>query len=131
MADMKLPMAVLAALALSGTASLAHAQSAARRPQAAFTDPSSTARDAYTLNQAQQSKVIELDGKSRWGLKLEIQQPVTRQVQLKDVEAGAFATRLRRRFASAARWDWPTPRPRTAPPTPPLRSLRACASAPA
>ncbi len=93
MADVKLPLAVLAALVLSGTASLAHAQSAsqaAARPQVAFSDPDATAREHYTLNQSQQPTVIELDGKSHWGLKLEIQQPVTRQAQLKDVEAGAF-----------------------------------------
>ncbi len=93
MADVKLPLAVLAALVLSGTAGLAHAQTANQttaHPQASFTDADATAREHYTLNQSQQPTVIELDGKSHWGLKLEIQQPVTRQAQLKDVEAGAY-----------------------------------------
>ena len=89
MADIKLPVAVLAALILSGSASLAHAQSAPRAA-AAFSDAASTAREAYTLNNSQQPKVLELDGKSHWGLKLELQQPVTREMNIKDVEAGAF-----------------------------------------
>ena len=48
------------------------------------------ARDAYTLDHSQSRQVIELDSAKRWGLKLEMQQPVTRGVKLKDVEAGAY-----------------------------------------
>ena len=84
----RLSLAVLSALVLSGTAGLAHAQSApAPRGGAALADPKSV--DSYQLNQSQQPKVLELDGKSHWGLKLELQQPVTRDIQLKDIEAGA------------------------------------------
>jgi hypothetical protein len=86
MADLRLPLIVLTTLVLSGTASLAHAQATAAKPS--LTD--TTRAESYQLNQSQQSKVLELDGKSHWGLKLELQQPVTREMQIKDIEAGAY-----------------------------------------
>ena len=83
MLGLKLPMAILAAVVLSGAASVAHAQTTTR--------PSNTAaRDTYNLNQSQQPRVLELDSGSRWGIRLELQPPVTREMQLKDVEAGAY-----------------------------------------
>src|SRR6476620_2869750 len=92
MADFRLPLFVVTALALSGTASLAHAQSArtpapVRSPAAAA---ETTAREAFQLNQSQQAKALELDGKAHWGLKLELQQPVTRDTLPKNIEAGAY-----------------------------------------
>ena len=76
------------ALAAFGAGSSADAQTA--RPKAAFHDTAAMAREACTLNQSQDRQVIELDSAKRWGLKLEMQQPVTRGVKLKDVEAGAY-----------------------------------------
>ncbi|MEI7932110.1 MAG: NtrZ family periplasmic regulatory protein [Alphaproteobacteria bacterium] len=88
MADYRLPLIAMTTLVLSGTASLAHAQTVAPKPAASLAD--TTRVESYQLNQSQQSKVLEIDGKSHWGLKLELQQPVTRDVQLKDIEAGAY-----------------------------------------
>ena len=86
MANIKLAVAVLGAVSVLASANLAHAQGARSGPAVADLN----ARDSYQLNQSQQSKVVELDGKSHWGLKLELKQPVTRDMQLKDVEAGAY-----------------------------------------
>lgn len=83
-----LTSAVVCALALSSVAGVAYAQAA--KPKAAFADSAASARDAYALDQSQARQVIELDGQKRWGLKLEMQQPVTRGVKLKDMEAGAY-----------------------------------------
>jgi hypothetical protein len=82
-------IAFASAAALFGTAGVAQAQTArGKAPLAA--DTKGAARDAYTLDQAQGRQVIELDSAKRWGLKLTVQPPVTRDVQLKDVEAGAY-----------------------------------------
>lgn len=79
----------VAASALFGATGAAHAQAAkAKAPAAA--DTRAAARDAYTLDQAQGAKVLEVDAAKRWGLKLTMQPPVTRDIQLKDVEAGAY-----------------------------------------
>jgi hypothetical protein len=83
--------AVFGALAMSSVAGAVHAQSTvALKPKAAVTDTAAVARDAFALNQSQSRQVIELDSQKRWGLKLEMTQPVTRGVKLKDMEAGAY-----------------------------------------
>ena len=89
MALIRLTLAAAAALVLAGTASMAHAQQAPgqAKPRAALND---TAREAYTLDQSQGRRVLQFDQAQRWGLKLEMQQPVTREMQLKDMEAGAY-----------------------------------------
>lgn len=79
----------VAAGALFGVAGAAHAQSGKSKAPAAA-DTRTAARDAYTLDQAQGTKVLEVDAAKRWGLKLTMQPPVTRDIQLKDVEAGAY-----------------------------------------
>lgn len=62
----------------------------AARPKAPLAaDSRGQARDAYALDQSQGRQVIELDASPRWSLNLKIQPPVTRQLELKDVEAGA------------------------------------------
>ena len=73
---------------------MAHAQAQAQgqaqaqaKSRAALND---SAREAYTLDQSQGRRVLQFDQAQRWGLKLEMQQPVTREMQLKDMEAGAY-----------------------------------------
>lgn len=90
MAAFRLPLLMTATLALAGVANLAHAESAAKQAGSPAVAPEINSRDAFQLNQRQSSKALELDGKSHWGLKLDLQQPVTREMQLKDIEAGAF-----------------------------------------
>lgn len=79
-------MAAVAALVLAGTATTALAQA---KPRAALTD-STAASEAFTLDQSQSRRVLQFDQGKKWGLKLEMQQPVTREMQLKDMEAGAY-----------------------------------------
>ena len=89
MALLRLSLAALAALVLAGTATtaLAQAQSQAR-PRAALNE--AAAREAYALDQSQGRRVLQFDQGTKWGLKLEMQQPVTREMQLQDMEAGAY-----------------------------------------
>ena len=85
----KLGLIIAVAAAATAFAGAANAQAAkSKAPLAA--DAQGAARDAYTLDQAQGRQVIELDAAKRWGLKLTMQQPVTRDIKLKDVEAGAY-----------------------------------------
>jgi hypothetical protein len=84
-------LAALAALVLTGTATTALAQVQVQgqaKPRAALTD--TAAREAYTLDQSQGRRVLQFDQAKKWGLKLEMQQPVTREMELKDMEAGAY-----------------------------------------
>lgn len=83
----KASLAALGALALTGLAGEAMAQT---RAPAQPSTRAANANDAYALNGAQRSQVLEMDASRRFGLKLEIQQPVTRPTELKDMEAGAF-----------------------------------------
>ena len=85
MALLRLTLAAAAALVLTGTASTALAQT---KPRANLSE--SNARDAYALDQSQGTRVLQFDQGKKWGLKLEMQQPVTREMQLKDMEAGAY-----------------------------------------
>lgn len=64
---------------------MAHAQT---KPRAALNE--TAARDAYALDQSQGTRVLQFDQAKKWGWKLEMQQPVTREMQLKDMEAGAY-----------------------------------------
>ena len=89
MALLRLSLAALAALVLTGTATTALAQAQAQaKPRAALND--TAAREAFTLDQSQNRRVLQFDQAKKWGLKLELQQPVTREMQLKDMEAGAY-----------------------------------------
>jgi hypothetical protein len=84
MAQVRLSIAAAAVLVLTGTAGAAHAQSA----QPNFSNRDAAARDAFQLNESQNPQVLELEGKSRFGIKLELQQPVTREREISDVEVG-------------------------------------------
>jgi len=87
-------MAGGAALILMGSASLAHAQSKA---------PTTTTNDftvkgdfasstgAVPFSPVGPKKTLQWDAqKGKWGLKLDLDQPVGRDIQLKDVQAGAY-----------------------------------------
>ncbi len=76
--------------ALFGSAGSAFAQTQAKPKAPLAADARATARDAYALDQGQGRSIIELDTQKKWGLKLEMNQPVTRDIRLKDVEAGAY-----------------------------------------
>lgn len=81
----RLSLTAMATLVLLGTAATAHAQT---RPRTALTE--SAAREAYALDQSQGRRVLQFDQALKWGWKLEMQQPVTREMRLKDMEAGAY-----------------------------------------
>jgi hypothetical protein len=83
-------VAAVGALAIAGVASGAHAQSVKPKPR---TDASSLpgpafAADAWGPSAGRKSLQWNADG--RWGLKLDFDQPASREVQWKDVEAGAY-----------------------------------------
>lgn len=72
-------------LVLSGAATLAHAQT---KPRVSLSN--TAANESFVLDQSQTRRVLEFDQPARWGWKLEVQQPVTREMRLKDMEAGAY-----------------------------------------
>jgi hypothetical protein len=72
----------LVAIALGGVATAAHAQTKTQQAPAAAADQA-----GWNLNSGRKSLQWHDDG--RWGLKLDVvQQPSTRELQWKDVEAG-------------------------------------------
>lgn len=80
-------LAIAATLLLTGAASQAHAQSLSglrmkpSEPTRASEDP--------RWGPAAPNKTLRVDGQ-RWGVKLDLDQPVGRDVRPKDVEAGAY-----------------------------------------
>jgi hypothetical protein len=88
-------IAVAGVVGLFGAVGAAHAQTTTTAPAPKgkaplAADARGAARDAFTLDQSQGRQVLELDANKHWGFKLEMQQPVTRDLKLKDVEAGAY-----------------------------------------
>lgn len=84
-------VAVISALSLAGMAAAAHAESA--RPS--LSPPDNNVSRALLSDQglsigqpAQHS--LQWDQKGRWGLKLDMSQPAGRDIQLRDVQAGAY-----------------------------------------
>jgi hypothetical protein len=80
-------MAMAAALLIAGAASTAIADPVKSVAQNNFTgdiDPTGP----WTV--APDHKVIQLGGNSRWGLKLDMEQPLGRDMSWKDVKAGAY-----------------------------------------
>lgn len=78
-------VATVIALALAGAAGTAQAQSTGKQSQQtqAFTvDPS-------VWQPAGSTRTLQWNGNGRWGLKLDYQQPSTRDLQGKDVDVGA------------------------------------------
>ena len=78
-------VATVVALAFAGVAGNAYAQSVGKQnpqPQSFTVDPS-------VWQPAGTSKSLQWNGNGRWGLKLDYQQPTTRDLQGKDVDVGA------------------------------------------
>jgi hypothetical protein len=77
-------VAAAAALAIAGASTHAYAQSTGKQTQSvqAFTvDPSTW--------QPSGSRSLQWNGNGRWGLKLDYQQPTTRDMAARDVDVGA------------------------------------------
>lgn len=86
-------MASAATLILTGSATMADAQTKMRSATPDFTVKNDFASNAKGVQFGPQAakKTLQWDaGKGRWGLKLDLDQPVGREMQLKDVEAGAY-----------------------------------------
>ncbi len=80
-------LAMAATLLLAGAAGQAHAQSLSGlrlKP----TEPTRPAEDPR-FGPAAPAKTLRLDGR-RWGVKLDLEQPVDREARPRDVEAGAY-----------------------------------------
>jgi hypothetical protein len=86
--------AVVSATVLLGSASLAHAQSKPRAASTDFTvkgDFAGAPQGAAPFSPQGPKKTLQWDAqKGKWGLKLDLDQPVGRDFQLKDVQAGAY-----------------------------------------
>lgn len=81
-------------LVLSGMALTAHAADAPRG-KATVTTELTASTDAFAKDQNQwgaQStrRSLQWDDKARWGVKLDLNQPAGRDMQLKDIQAGAY-----------------------------------------
>jgi hypothetical protein len=86
-----------AALILTGSATMASAQTAGQTKLRSAT-PDFTVKSDFSANPKgvqfapqDPKKTLQWDAKKgRWGLKLDMDQPVGREMELKDVEAGAY-----------------------------------------
>ncbi|MBX7249215.1 MAG: hypothetical protein K1X35_09270 [Caulobacteraceae bacterium] len=83
--------ATVVALAFASVAVDAHAQSRPAKPrprlEVANASPAATANDWGPQNRR---RSLELNSDGRWALKLDYDQPTTRDMQWRDVEAGAY-----------------------------------------
>ena len=81
-----------AALILTGSATIAHAQIKTRSATPDFTVKSDfTSNPKGVFSPRDSRKTLQWDAKKgKWGLKLGLDQPVGREMELKDVEAGAY-----------------------------------------
>lgn len=83
-----------AGLILTGMAMTAHAADAPRGKATVTTDYAAS-NDGFSRDQNQwgsQStrRSLQWDDKARWGVKLDLNQPAGRDMQLKDIQAGAY-----------------------------------------
>ena len=100
---------VLSALALSATALAARAEG----PRATTDGPTDYFSSASTMPDQNRwgpqptHKLFQWDEKGHWGLKLDLSQPIGRDMQLRDIKAGAYfhVTPSLRLGASAALGD--------------------------
>jgi hypothetical protein len=84
--------ATVVALAFAGVAVDAQAQTrpaAKARPSLPAAQPA-PAPASNDWGPAARRRSLELNGQGRWGLKLDYEQPTTRDTQWRDVEAGAY-----------------------------------------
>ena len=83
-------LALAGALALAGMSSSAHAQSA-QRGQVSLSQAMSASSSGDRASVAQsQRRGLRLHENGRWGLNLNLNQPVGREAEWGDVEAGAY-----------------------------------------
>ena len=80
--------ATVASLALAGAATVAHADPKVQLADATATH--NTPPDTKPLNPTAVHRSMQWDQKGRWTLRLDMNQPVGREMQLNDVQAGAF-----------------------------------------
>lgn len=79
----------LAGLALVGMADVAAAQSRSRAPAVNLTEAANAAQRTGAQPAAQR-RGLRFNENGRWGLNLNLNQPVGRETDLGDVEAGAY-----------------------------------------
>lgn len=104
---------MIAGVALIGLADTAAAQSSTRAPAVSLTD----AQSARTTTPSGQSR-MRFTERGRWGLDLNMSQPVGREDSLADVEAGAYyRVNPRLRVGAAAGLASPEQDPARAPQT--------------
>ena len=92
MAELKLSTAIIAALVLTGTGVAAYAQAPVKKPSGSTTftsQPTMAAQDPLAPGGVR--KTLQWDDKTgRWGLRLDVDQPASRDAKLKEAEVGAF-----------------------------------------
>lgn len=104
---------IIAAAVLAVTASAAEAQSRARAPAVSLNE----AQSARTAVQPNQSR-LRFTERGRWGLDLNMSQPVGRERELGDLEAGAYyRVNPRLRLGASAGLSEPEADPARAPQT--------------
>jgi hypothetical protein len=86
-AKARMSAAAIAAMVLMG-ASLAHADSA--HPTLSVTNTPATPNDFAQFGLAPVHKTLMWDDKGHWSLKLDMNTPAGRDMQLRDVQAGAY-----------------------------------------
>ncbi|HEY2661727.1 MAG TPA: hypothetical protein VGI79_18545 [Caulobacteraceae bacterium] len=86
-AKARISAVVIAAMAFTG-ASLAHAESA--RPILTVSNTTPAAPEAGLFGLLPVHKILQWDDKGRWSLKLDMNEPAGRTMQLRDVQAGAY-----------------------------------------
>jgi hypothetical protein len=87
MARVTKSLAVAIALALMGTGTMAHAEIVRVRDQIEFVG---APQSVQSWNAPAPRKSLQWDAKGRWGLRLDMDQPNNREMNLNDVQAGAF-----------------------------------------
>ena len=91
MARIRVLVATVVALAFAGVAVDAHAQTRPAKPRARLEAVTpAPAPSANDWGPAARRRSLELNTDGRWGLKLDYEQPATRDLQWRDVEAGAY-----------------------------------------
>ena len=85
-------LALLSAGALYGVATMSHAEAPVRLLDVAaeVEPPGDAALSSQPWSPPIPHKTLELDSKGRWGVRLDMEQPNGRDVQMKDVQAGAY-----------------------------------------
>lgn len=82
-------IAAVAALAMAGAGGVAHAQAAKPKSRAELT-AGQVSVDQNAWGSSAQRRSLQWSTDGRWGVKLDFDQPRTRDVDWRDVEAGAY-----------------------------------------